>query len=73
MQEVMQEVMPRKAMYILFLPTTEGYITRAPVAVSANFAIVGGGGICYHPLLTQKPIGLERCGKKHWIALDRYV
>ena len=47
-------------------------LTRAPVAVSANFSIVGGG-ICYHPLLTQKPIGLERCGKKHSIALNRYV
>ena len=45
-------------------------LTRAPVAVSANFAI--GGGICYHPLLTKKPIGLERPGKKHSIALNRY-
>ena len=50
-------------------------LTRAPVAVSANFALVGGGGggICYHPPLTQKLRGIERRGKKHSIALNAYV
>ena len=30
----------------------------------------GGGGICYHHLVTKKPIGLERRGKKHLTALN---
>ena len=47
-------------------------LTRAPVAVSANFAIFWGGGICNQPLATKKPIGLETRGKKHLIALNRY-
>ena len=47
-------------------------LTRAPVAVSANFAILGGG-ICNHPLATKNPIGLETHGKKHSIALNRYL
>ena len=32
-----------------------------------------GGGICYHPPLTQKLRGLERRGKKQLIALNTYV
>ena len=41
---------------------------RPSAAVRANFAIVGG--MCYHPFLTRKPIGLERRGKKYSTALN---
>ena len=50
--------------------------TRAPVVVLAKFAIwcvCVWAGICFRPLLTQTPIGLDKCGKKHLTALNRYV
>ena len=47
-------------------------LTRARVAFSATFALVGGGGSKWPRDLIEKLLGIERRGKKRSMVLDEY-